>query len=280
MIEKLLRYCESLLPALKNLTKFDAGGQKIVFSGNHITYGPVVLKIIEVNSESSGQRAIREMEIASRLTGNHFAKVFGFGSFSFDDRDFMYIVEEFIDGVTLRKHLLSVNKMSINEVLHLGCRLLEALNTVHKANLVHRDLKPENIILSTNKVVLIDFGIARDLEKQSLTADIAFFGPMTIGYAAPEQIKNEKRQICNRTDLFAWGIILYECLMGVNPFKLNSSNSEIVLKDTLTFTPPPLLSDHPELPQIIQSCLNKTIHRRPPSADYILKILQLREENI
>lgn len=278
MIEKLLEYCESLLPTLENLTKFDAGGQKIVFSGNHSTYGPIVLKIIEVNSESAGQRAIREMEIASRLQGVHFARVFDFGAFSFNGKKFMYIVEEFIKGVTLRKHLLSVKKMSINEVLILGYHLLEALKTVHKTNLVHRDLKPENIILSNNKVVLIDFGIARDLEKQSLTADMAFFGPMTVGYAAPEQIKNEKKTICNRTDLFAWGIIIYECLMGVNPFKLNSDSSEIILKDTLSFTPPLLICDHPVLSQIVQSCLNKAVHRRPPSADYILEILHLREE--
>lgn len=276
MIEKLLRHCESLLPAIQNLTRFDSGGQKIVFLGLHIIYGAVVLKIIEVNSESSGQRADREMEIASKLTGNHFAKVYGYGSFTFEDQNFMYIVEEFIEGITLRKHLTLVNKMNLTETLKLGCGLLEALNTIHNDNLVHRDLKPENIILSAHNVVIIDFGIARDLEKQSLTADLAFFGPMTIGYAAPEQIKNQKRQICNRTDLFAWGIIMYECLMGENPFKINSNSSELVLRDTLTFTPPPLLCDHPEVSQIVHSCLNKAIHRRPPSAAHILELLKLR----
>ncbi|GEC88884.1 serine/threonine-protein kinase [Brevibacillus brevis] len=276
MIEKLIQHCESFLPEIQGLQRFDSGGQKVVFLGNHVIHGSVVLKLIEINSDSSGKRALREMEIASKLVGNNFAKVYGYGSFTLGNQEFMYIIEEYIDGINLRKHLIMVGKMNFTEVLKLGCSLLEALKTIHSENLVHRDLKPENIILSTEKIVVIDFGIARDLEKQSLTADLAFFGPMTIGYAAPEQIKNQKRQICNRTDLFTWGIIMYECLMGVNPFRINSDSSEIILKDTITYNPPLLSCDHQDFSHIVHTCLNKAIHRRPPSAGHILETLKIR----
>lgn len=274
MIEKLIQYCDSLLPSLRDLSKYDSGGQKIVFLGTHIIHGAVVLKLIEINSESSGQRALREMEIASKLKGDHFAAVYEFGSFTLENKEFMYIVEEYISGSNLRKQLALVKSMELEDVLTLGFALLEALERIHIENLVHRDLKPENIILSEDKVVVIDFGIARDLEKQSLTADLAFFGPMTIGYAAPEQIKNQKKQICNRTDLFSWGIIMYECLSGIHPFKMNSQSGEIVLRDTLTFTPPPLLCEYQEFSHIVNACLSKAIHRRPPSAGHILEILK------
>lgn len=273
MIEKLIRHCEDFLPAIQGLRRFESGGQKVVLLGTHIIYGNVVLKLIEISTESSGQRALREMEIASKLKGDHFACVYEFGSFTFEN-EYMYIIEEYIEGLNLRKHLSKVGKMDIQQVLKLGCNLLEALQTIHSENLVHRDLKPENIILSSDKVVVIDFGIARDLAKQSLTADLAFFGPMTIGYAAPEQIKNQKKQICNRTDLFSWGIIMYECLSGINPFTINSKKSEIVLKDTLTFTPPLLLCENQEFLHLVHACLNKAIHRRPPSAGHILEIIQ------
>jgi serine/threonine-protein kinase len=130
------------------------------------------------------------------------------------------------------------------------------------------------MLLSDGRVVLLDFGIARHLTLPSLTADIALFGPMTVGYAAPEQIKNEKRKICNRTDLFAWATVMYECITGHNPFIMGCSHQGEMLRKTLVYDPPILSGIKSELAQLIQDCLKKVIHRRPPSAAAVLKTLK------
>src|SRR5690606_38467780 len=99
-------------------------------------------------------------------------------------------------------------------------------------------IKPENIIINnTVGTVLLDFGIARHLDLNSLTHDVALFGPLTPGYAAPEQINNEKRSISARTDLFAWGILMYEMLTGVNPFTQGCATPSEALMKTLKLEP-------------------------------------------
>lgn len=127
-------------------------------------------------------------------------------------------MEEFLDGESLRQRL-AAGPTSLSFVREVGDVLLIALGQVEAARLVHRDIKPENIMLTHDgRIVLIDFGIARHLDAISLTSSFAMFGPMTIGYCAPEQINNQKRAISIRTDLFALGIVLYEMVTGRNPF--------------------------------------------------------------
>jgi serine/threonine-protein kinase len=99
--------------------------------------------------------------------------------------------------------------------------VLEVLEEATKAQLVHRDIKPENIIRDRNgSFCVIDFGLARHLDLVSLTADHAPHGKGTYGYSAPEQMRNDKRAIDGRADLFALGVTLYECATGVNPFTI------------------------------------------------------------
>src|SRR5699024_9892762 len=124
------------------------------------------------------------------------------------------------------------------------------------------------------RTLLLDFGIARDLSEKSLTADLAIFGPMTIGYAAPEQVKNQKRLICNRTDLFSWGIIMYEMITGYNPLIAGTNSREEVLENTLTKKTTNLDCGNELIDTVVNKCLEKTVHRRPSSAEHILKIME------
>ena len=134
----------------------------------------------------------------------------------------IFIVEEFLDGESLRQRLAS-GPQPLPFVRELGNALLTALSQVEAVRLVHRDIKPENIMLCRDgRIVLIDFGIARHLDSISLTSSFAMFGPMTIGYCAPEQINNQKRAIGIRTDFFALGIVLYE--MVITPARKYRSN--------------------------------------------------------
>lgn len=251
------------------------GGQKKVYKGYDSTYGNIVLKIIALSDKQIIDRAMRELEIASKLNGSkYFSVVHEYKFLEHNGENHLFILEKFIEGPTLRQYLEMNGTLELKEVLEIAKQLLNALSKLHKLNLVHRDVKPENIIINKGQITLLDLGIARDLSEASLTADLAFFGPMTIGYAAPEQIKNQKQIICNRTDLFAWAIVVYEVYTGFNPFKIGKSGREDILISTLNEDVPLLNTANIKLNEIVEKCLEKAVHRRPISSDFILDYLE------
>lgn len=274
MTEKtLLTEVKEVFSLSSDLELIGSGGQKDVYKGNDIKYGEIVVKIIKLYSESTLNRALRELEIALRLGGKEFPELIKFEYFNIKDKSYLLVLEEYVNGQTLREFMNS-KKINLAESIHIGKSLLLGLVKVHEKKLVHRDIKPENIIIESERIVLLDFGIARDLDKESLTADLALFGPMTIGYAAPEQIKNQKKLICNRTDLFSWGLIMYEMITGYNPFLKNTDNREEVLNNTLSMKIPKLNCGNEFIDLAVNTCLEKSVHRRPSSAEQVLNIIK------
>jgi serine/threonine-protein kinase len=113
--------------------------------------------------------------------------------------------------------------------------VLEALASAETVRIVHRDVKPENIMQDpAGNYWLLDFGIARHLDLVSLTPTINAFGVGTPGYASPEQFRNMKRDIDNRSDLFALGVALFECVEGVNPLRDGARDNREILHRTET----------------------------------------------
>ncbi|WP_336825139.1 serine/threonine-protein kinase [Sporosarcina sp. USHLN248] len=272
----LIEFCRERFKDLNAIEKLSSGGQKEVFVGVHNKYGKVALKLIELHNESNIKRALRELDISSKLNGEEFPNVYEFDFIAVDNRNYIYVLEEYIEGTTLREFIVNYCPNSeMNEIIDIGNSILVGLEKIHSNNLVHRDIKPENIILdhSKKKTYILDFGIVRDLTQDSLTADLAIFGPMTIGYAAPEQIQNKKKIICNRTDLFSWGIIMYEMIKGENPFKVNANSNEAILHNTLVLDVPELATTNANLNYIINKCLEKSVHRRPATARQVMNLL-------
>lgn len=265
----------SIFKDLGQLDLIDEGGQKKVYKGYNKDYGNIVLKVIELNEKSTIDRAIREIEIASKLNGSQFFSfVYEYKFIVENEKNYLFILEKFIEGQTLRRYLEMKENLPLEEVWKISKQLLMALSELHKLNLVHRDIKPENIVIQNGKITVLDLGIARDLSDVSLTADVAFFGPMTIGYAAPEQIRNQKQIICSRTDLFAWAIVVYELYTGNNPFRYGKDNREDILISTLNDDIPKLDTASPKLNEIVAKCLEKAVHRRPISSDFILEYME------
>ena len=265
----------SIFKDLGKLELLFEGGQKKVYKGYDSNYCDIVLKVIALSDKNIIDRAMRELEIASRLNGSRYFSVLHEYKFLEDNGEsYLFILEKFIEGQTLRQYLGLKGTLALDEVLGIAKQLLRALSELHKLNLVHRDIKPENIIINEGKITVLDLGIARDLSEASLTADIAFFGPMTIGYAAPEQIKNQKQIICSRTDLFAWAILVYELYSGSNPFKREKSSREDILISTLNETIPKLNTTDTKLNEIVAKCLDKAVHRRPISSAFILEYME------
>lgn len=267
--EPLFSIIEQLVPDLQVSREQIQGGQKIVVKGQCPQFGNIVVKVVCPSDESEKQRALREIDIASKLNAPYFAKLFKFGTFRFDERDFIYIIEELIDGKSLRE-VIEGRKPGLlpkTEQKRIIESLLNALLITEPLQRVHRDIKPENIMITSDRVVLIDFGIARHLEKNSLTDSYAFFGPMTPGYAAPEQIRNEKRKISIRTDLFSVGVLFYELATGMNPFLKKASSPQQAVAMTLQYNPAPLAEMGFSEPHndFVAACLQKNVHRRPAS---------------
>ena len=262
---------------LKILSRIGSGGQKIVYRAEHPKYGKVALKLIKPCSPKDTERILREISTATKLIGPEFSKIHFFGEVKIDSTNTLYVFEELLEGQSLRQLLTTNKKLSLRDTLRITKALLETLVKVEKANIVHGDIKPENIFITEdNRIILIDFGIARHLELPSITHDYALLGPLTPGYAAPEQIKNEKRKISTRTDIFLLGIVVYECLVGYNPFIEGCANGREALDKNLNYDPKPLraFGFSKNISDFVETCLQKHPNRRYSSPLDALQIIQ------
>jgi serine/threonine-protein kinase len=259
---------QSKIPSLRNLRLLAQGGQKLVFSALHNDFGGVVVKL--VYSSQPDKRIEREIEIITSCSIPNTAQIHSWGTFEHNDTNITYIVEEFIQGVTLRRKLQTDGRLPMNFVLSLLEALLETAMAMEKEGVVHRDIKPENIMVCDDGTFkLLDFGIARYLSRTSITPTDAHFGPHTAGYAAPEQFRNLKKKIDIRTDLFAIGVVAYECLTGNHPFAEGARDRLDILRRTEQMMPPSLQiagdSDN-RLARYIFVLMAKYPSRRPPTA--------------
>ncbi len=217
LVDNVLKNCTGASPLKK-------GGQKTVSLTQHSKFGKVVMKTGSFSSTTSYERIKREVNILKSINSHYFPKCY---EFIVDNSDGSFIIiEEFIEN-----QIFSDVKLNFNsEVKLVGLlkELMNALNILWEKSIVHRDLKPDNILFKTNfQPVIIDLGIARFLNMDSLTDSYASCGPCTPIYAAPEQLKNYKNMIDIRTDFFALGIIILELYLGFHPFqpdKVKKSN--------------------------------------------------------
>ena len=199
---------------LTDITKIVDGGQKEVYSANHTLIGKVAYKKMNIASDEQRKRMEREASILEGENNNAFPKIFEI-SFSNDGLRCV-ILEEFLEGQTLRKVI--ANYYSPKKSLQLLKELTEKLKIVWSKKIVHRDLKPENIMIEqSGNARIIDFGCARVLDDKTIT--LRGNAPLTVPYAAPEQIIYDKKLISIRTDQFALGIITGELFYkGIHPF--------------------------------------------------------------
>lgn len=224
-------------PELDNIKLLsDDTGQRVVLSAEHTTR-PVVLKLLRPSQDPA--RTEREIEAIARLQSERVPQLLDHGKRTVATTEILYIIEEKIDGETLRAALDRQRKPDLPLVIRIGDELLQACAEFEACQLVHRDLKPANIMLDrAGKVWVIDFGIARLLDLPSLTKTAAQFGVFSPGYGAPEQIRNVKTQINSRADLFSVGVVLFEMLAGGNPYLHGAKDTLDVLRRMLTLDLP------------------------------------------
>ncbi|MGK2860244.1 MAG: serine/threonine protein kinase [Thermoanaerobaculia bacterium] len=216
-------------PEMDALLPLQASGQKHVLRGTY-RGTPAALKLIKQTADMK-EKLEREISAAEQLECDYVPKIYETGERSVDGEVRAYIIEQFIDGETLRARLTREPRQTLGFALKLARVLLTACVDFERRQFVHRDIKPENIIIdSDGKVWVIDFGIVRFLQLESLTPTMAQWGRFTLGYGAPEQMRNLKPAIDARTDLFAVGVVLFEALYGQNPFYEGKSNEVDVIR--------------------------------------------------
>lgn len=212
---------------LKFIRFIDAGAFKETYQVENQKNNCYALKIFKSNNSS--ERTDREIDAMRRATCPNIAQLLEVDSFTCCDGGFLYFLEEYLAGGTLRELMEKNGNIEKKEIIAIGRDLINALEVTCKERIVHRDIKPDNIMFRSNRTeaVLVDFGLVRDLNAKSLTQASHIRGPGTALYSAPEQLNNQKPLIDWRTDQFALGVTLCEAALGVHPFEAGSCANTI-----------------------------------------------------
>ena len=231
----------------------------------------VALKLIRpdlANNPEILRRFKQELILAREVSHRNVIRIFDLGQAD----GFKFITMEFVEGRDLRAVLRERGKLSPDEAVRIIAQVCRALEAAHIAGVVHRDLKPQNIMLDAkDRVYVMDFGIAHSLETPGMTQTGALMG--TPEYMSPEQAKGMK--VDARSDLFALGIIFYELITGISPYKADTAIATL-LKRTQERPQPPTELD-PAIPSgindIVMKCLEIDRDLRFSSAREILEDL-------
>ncbi len=218
---------------------------------------PVALKILRpdrITSEEFVRRFVKEAQAIGRLSHPNIVTVYDSGQ----DHGTIFIAMEFLTGKTLKDAMLE-RKLSLQEIIHIGVQVSEALDYAHQKGIVHRDIKPSNIILTPDGLAkLTDFGIARIEDPSALHQTQAGEILGTPVYMSPEQVMG--RPVDGRSDLYSLGVILYEMAMGKKPF--NGESLAAVFSSIVQDTPPePIIPDSPLAPRL-SALIVKAISKR------------------
>ena len=234
------------------------GGMSVVYVAEQLRLGrKVALKVLTTElawDEQFRERFVRESHIAAAIDHPNIIPIYDAG----EEDGLLYIAMRFVQGPDL-KEVLKRGSLGVGRTIFLIEQLASALDAAHTHALVHRDVKPGNILLeeSTDHVYLTDFGVAKQTAARGLTSTGHFLG--TVEYAAPEQI--EGGPVDARTDVYALGCVLYECLTGTPPF--SQSTEHAVLHAHLVDPPPSVGRLRPDLPQAFDGLIATAMAKVP-----------------
>ena len=252
----------TLIGAYRIESAIAAGGMGEVYlaTDTRLDSRPVAIKFLlrALDSEEARHRFRREVSVLSALSQHpHIVTVHEAGAF--DGRE--YLVTEYVDGGTLSTWARG-EKRTWRQVVELLIGVADALATAHDAGILHRDIKPDNILLTKNGYAKLgDFGLAKVIEDGAKETRTVSMSPTrhgvilgTIGYLSPEQARGAALDA--RSDIFSFGIVLYEALSGRRPF--GGATDLHVVEAVLNDAPAPLSEEiPPELRGVVEKALEK-----------------------
>jgi len=243
----------------------------------------VALKVLRrewIGEESRRARFIREAKTAASVTHPNLCTIYEVG----EDEGETFIAMEFVEGRTLRE-LLDGGHPPLDQVLRLAAQAAAGVVAAHQAGIVHRDLKPENVMIDTaGRVRILDFGLAKPVEPpagQDDTVAVSREGRIvgTVAYMSPEQARG--LAVDARSDIFSFGITLYELVTGETPFRgpTPSDTLAAILREDPRSTVEIVPDLPPELARIVAKCLEKAPEDRYQDArDLVVDLKRLRRE--
>ncbi|MEH0842354.1 protein kinase [Micromonospora sp. CPCC 205711] len=246
------------------LGRLGAGGQGVVYLGRDEQGRWVAVKVINVDLHQDPRaksRFAKEIAAARRVAPFCTAQIL----FADVDGDLPYVVSEFIEGVTLHRHVHEHGPVTGNALHRLAVGTATALAAIHQSDVVHCDLKPDNVILGADGPRVIDFGIARALDvTETLTGRIMGTAP----YMAPERFRDE--DVGPASDVFAWAATIAFAAAGRPPFGTGPVG---VVMNQVLHEPPELTGLAGPLADLIAHCLEKDHRVRPRSEEVLLRLL-------
>jgi len=230
-----------------------AGGMGEVYLAEDTRlHRPVALKFLHPMFRQNPEmhdRLVREARSASQLSHPGIVAIHAIEETS----EHMFIVMEYAEGRSLRG-LARTGAIDLETALNYSRQALEALSAAHEAGIIHRDIKSDNIFVTEKgQVKILDFGLARSERSVEITQESSSSG--TPAYMSPEQVQGEKAD--KRSDLFSFGVVLYEMITGRLPFR--GEHEAAVTYSIVNESPPPLAAHKPDVPAGLQSVVDKLL---------------------
>lgn len=237
------------------ISKIGAGGMGEIYLADDVKLKrKVALKFLPPHmceNKDHLKRFTREAEAAALFSHPNIVSIHDVDEFAGRP----YIVLDYIEGLSLRQ-IVQQKSLPIDQIVDYSIQICDGLDCAHQAGVIHRDLKLSNLIVDTNnRVRIVDFGLATFRNNEQLTEPGQMMG--TSGYMSPEQISGET--IDNRSDIFSFGVVLYEMITGIHPFQ--KENPSATLHAICYDDPDPIINHRPDIPEQFQEIINKALEK-------------------
>jgi eukaryotic-like serine/threonine-protein kinase len=247
------------------LEKLGAGGMGVVYKAEDTRlHRFVALKFLaEMTQDAQAlERFQREARAASALNHPGICTIYDIG----EQEGRPFIVMEFLEGETLRRHMQG-KALILKETLKLGCQIADALDAAHAEGIIHRDIKPANIFVTKRgQAKILDFGLAKlvpkgvaanaDLDSPDSTSIVGIISG-TPSYMSPEQVRGD--HLDQRTDIFSFGLLLYEMATGGQAF--SGRTAGVIIESVLTQAPVPPRSINPDVPSGLEEIISRALYK-------------------